>query len=82
MMVSTTYNAFYIQQNEVFPTQIRSIAALLSGLASQFGPVFLPMISNATEDSHVSIITTFAVACLLVILTTTQLPETFKVQPP
>jgi len=60
----------------MFPTQIRSIALQILGIANNTTAVITPSIKSFFESVGVSIITTFVAACFLVMLFTMQISET------
>ena len=66
----------------MFPTQIMSIALQILGIASGSVEVITPSMKSFFDSVGVSIITTFTVACFLVILFTMQISETFGKLPP
>lgn len=82
IILEISYQAFYFMQNEIFPTQIRSLAILLTAIACNLVPVFVPLINVLNASFPLLFPSTFIVAGFIVILVTTQIRETLNVPPP
>jgi len=61
-------------QFEMLPTQIRSLALQILGVANNTAVVMTPAIKSFFENVGVSIIITFVMACLLMILIIMNIP--------
>jgi len=66
----------------MFPTQIRSLALQITAVASYTAVVITPPIQELCDIMDISIIFTFSLACLLMILFTIKIPETYGLAPP
>ncbi len=57
-----TYEAYYLIQNELFPTQIRSLAILLVGGANSISKVLIPLVSNLNNSNTLMLPFSFIVS--------------------
>ena len=71
---SLGYNFLYVNQYELFPTQIRVIALQFVGIAGTSSLVIGPIIQKIFENAGYSIIITFWSANILMIFTIMGLP--------
>ena len=61
-------------QFEILPTQIRSLALLIFGIATSSTVMMTPSIKSFFENMGVSIIITFVMVCVLMILIIMNIP--------
>lgn len=65
----------------MFPTQIRVIAIQFIGLTGATALITGPILQKFFENIGISIIATFWLANILIIITTMGIPETFQIPP-
>jgi hypothetical protein len=82
VILEIAYQAFYLMQNEIFPTQIRSFAILLTAIVANLVPICVPLVNTINEGFTLFFPSTFIVSGIIVILVTTQIRETLDVPPP
>jgi hypothetical protein len=80
--VTVAYAFFYMIQFEVFPSQIRAMGLQTTAIASYTVIVMVPFIMELSTKLGISIIFTFALSCILVVVCTMKMPETLGVPPP
>lgn len=66
----------------MFPTQIRSLAMQFTSSICTVAVIMTPPIQTFFKAKGVSIIITFSISCLLIILATIKMPETYNTTPP
>lgn len=71
---SLGYNFFCINQFELFPTQIRVIAIQFIGVTGAISLIISPILQKIFENIGISIIATFLLANILMIITIMGLP--------
>lgn len=81
-LTTITYNYFCMVQYEVFPNQVRGLALQGTSIASCIAVVVVPGVMLWSKTVGLSIMASFGLSCLLAILFTVGLPETFGVGPP
>lgn len=79
---TVAYNEFYMQQYEAFPNQIRGLALQIVCMPSYFAGVTLPQIITFCERTGISIVFTFVLCTIIIIVMMICLPETFGIPPP
>jgi hypothetical protein len=82
VFVEITYQVLYFIQNELFPTQVRSLAILLSAIIGNLGTVFIPLIANLNKTTHFVLPFTYFMSGIIIIFATMQIRETYGVPPP
>lgn len=68
------YNFFYIMQYEAFPNQIRGLAIQFVCIPSYFAAVSLPQIISFCEKTGISIVLTFVICTIIVMVMMIGLP--------
>lgn len=81
-VTTLTYNYFCMVQYEVFPNQVRGLALQGTSIASGLAVVVVPTVMVWSKTVGLSIMASFGLSCLLAIIFTVGLPETFGVEPP
>lgn len=69
-------------QNELFPTQIRSFAILLTAIIANMVPICIPLVNSINESFVYFLPSTLIASGLIVILLAYQLRETLNMPPP
>lgn len=69
-------------QNELFPTQIRSFAILLTAIVANIVPICVPLVNSINESFIYFLPSTLIVSALIVIFMAYLLRETLNVPPP
>jgi hypothetical protein len=82
VLLEISYQAFYLIQNELFPTQIRSFAILLTAIIANLVPVCIPLVNSINESFVYFLPSTLILSSFIVILSAYQLHETLNVPPP
>lgn len=80
--VSIGYNVFYMAQFEMFPTQIRSLALQFTSSICTVAIIMAPHVQSFFKAQGFSIIITFSISCILIILVLIKMPETYNLTPP
>jgi hypothetical protein len=79
---TTAYNISCMIQFEMFPTQVRSLALQFTSSIFTLAIVITPYVQSFFKAKGYSIIITFTVSCVMVILAWIKMPETFNKIPP
>jgi MFS family permease len=82
VLLEVSYQTFYFIQNEIFPTQIRTLAILFTAITSNTVTIFIPLVADFNETHNYFLPCSFIVSGIFVMAATSQLRETLGVPPP
>jgi hypothetical protein len=66
----------------MFPTQIRSLAIQFTSSICLLAVVVSPLVQSYFKAKGISMIITFTISCILIILGAIKMPETYNIPPP
>lgn len=82
MLMEVSYQVLYFIQNELFPTQVRAFAVLLTAVIGNSSTVFIPLTASINESHSFFLPCTFIASAIIITISTTQIKETLGVPPP
>ena len=81
-LTTIAFYFFYMILMEYFPTQVRSFAFLLTGLAGALGNMVVPLVQTAFQQARLSVFLSFGICSALIVLLSAFFPETYGTEPP